>query len=102
MVLWDPTLVVAAMLILKFRLICFGFTLYLAGVGTCARQTLATGTRWWSRAVEDRLAAAGTNRTEISQVLAGVADARRERMAFLVENMPEADLRSLTAAFLLE
>ena len=90
------------MMIRIFRPICFGFTLFQAAVVAGVAQSPATSARWWSRAVEDRLAAAGTNRTEISRALAGVADARREGMAFLVENMPEADLRSLTAAFLLE
>ena len=90
------------MMILKRRLISFGFTLFQAAVVAGVAQSPATSARWWSRAVEDRLAAAGTNRTEISQALAEVADARREGMAFLMENMPEADLRSLTAAFLLE
>ncbi len=60
------------------------------------------GDPWWSNAIEDRLAQAGTNRVELRQALSEVPAARREGMAFLVENMPAADLRTLTAEFLLE
>jgi len=89
-------------MILYLRLYCFGFTLFLTALVACAAQTPAASIRWWCDTLEDRVAVAGTNRTEISQALAEVADVRREGMAFLVENMPEADLRSLTAEFLLE
>src|SRR5579862_6691741 len=58
--------------------------------------------RWWSEPVEGQLAKAGTNRNEIERALAEVPVPRREGMVFLVENMPDADLQSLSAAFLLE
>lgn len=44
---------------------------------------------------------AGDNRAEIERALATVPEDMRGGMEFLVENMPEQDLRSLDAAFLL-
>jgi transglutaminase-like putative cysteine protease len=58
--------------------------------------------RWWSDAVDARLEGAKDNREQIVGVLNGVAEGRRAGAAFLVENMPERDLRSLSADFLLE
>src|ERR1035441_1260180 len=52
--------------------------------------------------VEARLELAGTNRAAIATALRELPAARRPGMIFLVENMPLADLRSLTADFLLE
>ena len=57
---------------------------------------------WWSPAVEARLEQAGTNRTELTKALAEVSIPRRDGLVFLLENMPDRDLRSLSAAFLLE
>ena len=90
------------MMMRNLRLFCLGFALFQAAILAGVAQLPAAGARWWSRALEDRLAAAGTNRAEISKALAAAPEARREGMAFLLENMPEADLRSLTAEFLLE
>ncbi len=58
--------------------------------------------RWWSDAVEKSLATAGTNRTELAQALRDAPAARRQGLVFLLENMPQRDLQSLTAAYLLE
>ena len=49
-----------------------------------------------------RLAAAGDNRAEIEKALAEVPATQRGGMEFLIEHMPERDLRTLSAAFLLE
>ncbi len=57
---------------------------------------------WWPAAVDQALARAGTNRVQIEAALAGVPAAQRDAMQFLVENMPERDLRSLSSAYLLE
>jgi hypothetical protein len=57
---------------------------------------------WWNAAVGQALDRAGENRAELEQALRQVDDHHRVGMAFLVEHMPEADLRSLKADFLLE
>lgn len=44
---------------------------------------------------------AGDNRAQIQQALDDVPAAQREAMHFLVRNMPDRDLRSLTGEFLL-
>jgi transglutaminase-like putative cysteine protease len=62
----------------------------------------APGPRWWNDAVENALSNAGTNRSEIANALNAEREDRRDGMAFLVENMPKADLRRLSSAFLLE
>jgi poly(3-hydroxybutyrate) depolymerase len=56
---------------------------------------------WWSDGVEQALARARDNRPELERALAGVPEDQREGMAFLVANMPDGDLRSLKADFLL-
>ncbi|MEI2726497.1 MAG: transglutaminase domain-containing protein [Verrucomicrobiota bacterium] len=90
------------MLTRYFRLFCLSLTLFHAAGAATEAQSPATGIRRWSDAVENRLVQAGTNRAEISQALAEVPAARRDGMAFLVENMPAADLLALPAEFLLE
>ncbi len=52
--------------------------------------------------VEKQLAKAKGNRAELEKALAGVPKAERAGMEFLVANMPEADLVSLKADFLIE
>lgn len=57
--------------------------------------------RPWNDAVEQRLELAGTNRSELARAFRDCAPARRAGLSFLVENMPAADLKSLSASFLL-
>ena len=57
---------------------------------------------WWPDDVEQALKKAGKNRDELESVLAKTPEARRKGMAFLVANMPESDLKTLHADFLLE
>jgi len=52
--------------------------------------------------IETAVERAGTNSTEISKAWDAVPEPEREGMAFLLENMPERDLRTLSAALLLE
>src|SRR4051812_46865519 len=59
-------------------------------------------TPWWPAEVEPALARAKTNRAEIEKALNGAPAGQRRGMAFLVANMPERDLRTLKADFLLE
>lgn len=52
--------------------------------------------------LEEALARAGENRAEIERAMQGVSDEERTGMRFLVTHMPEPDLRSLSADYLIE
>lgn len=56
--------------------------------------------------IEERLVkaltTAGENKSELKKALADVPVGQREGLQFLISNMPEGDLKSLKAAFLLE
>ncbi len=56
----------------------------------------------WDDTFEARLELAGTNRAELVRAFLEAPAPRREGLRFLVENMPAADLKTLSAAFLLE
>jgi hypothetical protein len=71
-------------------------------VFTASAQTDSSAPRLWNDSVETRLALAGTNRAEIIRAFNEAATDRREGLSFLVENMPEVDLKTLSAPFLLE
>jgi len=58
--------------------------------------------RPWNEVVEQRLALAGTNRSELARAFRDCNLARRAGLSFLVENMPVADLQSLSGSFLLD
>ena len=55
-----------------------------------------------SAALAGALSRAGANRPELERALAAAAPEQREGVRFLVENMPDRDLRSLSASYLLE
>jgi hypothetical protein len=57
--------------------------------------------QWWDDDVEQALAKAKDNRGELEKALASVPRNQRTGMAFLVANMPDGDLKSLQADFLL-
>jgi predicted esterase len=57
---------------------------------------------WWRTEVEQALARAGDNRPQLIKALHDVPTEQRKGLAFLVANMPDHDLRSLSAVFLLE
>ena len=59
-------------------------------------------TNWWSDEVEQALKKAGKNRDELEKALNKSPEEQRKAMAFLVANMPDHDLKSLHADFLLE
>jgi len=61
----------------------------------------AEPTRWWSDDAELALGRAKDNRKELERALADVPKDQRKGMAFLIENMPDADLTALKAEFLL-
>jgi hypothetical protein len=52
-------------------------------------------------AVTAQLAAAGTNRAQLTAALKAVPEQQREGLAFLIANMPQQDLESLSKDFLL-
>lgn len=52
--------------------------------------------------IEKALSLAGDNRAQIEKALADVPEKQRESMRFLVAHMPDNDLKSLTADYLLE
>ncbi len=56
---------------------------------------------WWPAEVEQALTKARDNRPELEKALAAVPREQRKGMAFLIANMPDADLRALKADFLL-
>jgi poly(3-hydroxybutyrate) depolymerase len=56
---------------------------------------------WWSDDVEQALAKAKDNRPQLEKALADVPKDQRKGMAFLIANMPDGDLKSLKADFLL-
>ena len=56
----------------------------------------------WPDDVEQALKKAGKNRDELEAALTRAPEEQRKGMAFLVANMPDADLKSLHADFLLE
>jgi hypothetical protein len=59
-------------------------------------------TNWWSADVDKALERAGTNRPELVKALKATPEDQRKGMAFLIANMPEGDLKSLGADFLLD
>ncbi|MDB6109067.1 MAG: polyhydroxyalkanoate depolymerase [Pedosphaera sp.] len=83
-----------ALIVLLVLALCLG--------GSSADQAVAEAvTRWWSEPVEQALQQARTNRVELVSALGRVPKAQQEGLGFLLENMPETDLRSLSADFLL-
>ncbi|MSR65760.1 MAG: hypothetical protein EXS24_00085 [Pedosphaera sp.] len=61
-----------------------------------------TPSRWWPDAIETILKKAGTNRTDLVAALEQTPAEQRPGMKFLIENMPQRDLESLSAGFLRE
>ena len=57
---------------------------------------------WWSPAVAQTLANAGSNRTELVAALQEVPPTQREGLQFLLAHMPERDAQTLSAKYLLE
>ena len=53
-------------------------------------------------ALESSLEKAGSNRPEIEQAIEGVPDSQRDAMKWLIERMPENDLRTLDADYLIK
>lgn len=66
-----------------------------------ASPAFAAEPNWWSDDVEQALKRAKDNRKELEKALTDVPKDQRKGMAFLIENMPDSDLTSLKAEFLL-
>ena len=64
-------------------------------------QLPAAEPNWWPAEVEAALKRAKDNRKELEKALTDVPKEQRKGMAFLVEHMPDSDLTSLKADFLL-
>ncbi|HEX4644934.1 MAG TPA: hypothetical protein VH598_04935 [Verrucomicrobiae bacterium] len=64
-------------------------------------QADVSANRWWPDEIERAVARAGTNQVELTRALIEVPEAQRSGLKFLLENMPQRDLQSLTAPFLL-
>lgn len=62
----------------------------------------AAPAKWWPQTTENVLNLASENRAQLGEALRKVPVAQREGMQFLIENMPLADARSLTAKYLLD
>jgi hypothetical protein len=57
--------------------------------------------KWWDEVVDHALTMAKDNRSELEKALTAVPKDQRKGMAFLIGNMPDNDLKSLKADFLL-
>jgi hypothetical protein len=79
---------------------CRVFTMLLVSVGLSGKA-LAEDARWWDKPVEEALARAEGNRKELETALHKTPKVQRPGMAFLVVNMPDADLKSLKVDLLL-
>lgn len=66
-----------------------------------AATSLSAAETWWDRDVAEALTRAGDNQAELQKALDDVPQEQRGGMAFLIANMPDQDLRSLTADYLL-
>jgi hypothetical protein len=67
-----------------------------------ARQSFAQVAPEAGGALDKALADAGTNRTQLQLALDQVSASRRDGLVFLIENMPQRDLQTLSGDFLLE
>lgn len=89
------SIAIVALLTLSLLLLAYG------NVNSQTKKGRSSG-RWWSDAAESALIQAGTNRPELVKALNEANSGQRQGIQFLIENMPEPDLKSLTANFLLD
>ncbi len=81
---------------------CIAWNRFLAVAVSFLLVTLVHAGEFLSSGVEDALRRAGENRGELQDALEKVPANQREGLEFLIANMPERDLTSLKADFLLE
>ncbi|MDG2012361.1 MAG: transglutaminase domain-containing protein [Pirellulaceae bacterium] len=84
-----------------FVLLMIVFLLSGTSANTLAQDSTSSGP-WWSPPIENRLTEAGENQQELRQALKEVKYEHRRALEFLIEHMPTADLKSLSADYLLE
>ena len=82
---------------MRCRLLAMALLVPFWSYGSVAAQEA----RWWDKHVEDSLTQAKDNRKELEKALHNTPKSQRPGMAFLISNMPDADLQSLKADFLL-
>jgi transglutaminase-like putative cysteine protease len=85
---------------MKNTLRIFAFIASLSTVGLAA-DSAATSPKS-PPALATALEAAGPNRAELEKALTDVPAAQKAAMQFLIENMPEVDLKSLTSTYLID
>jgi predicted esterase len=81
-----------------FRTSCVLFSI----LCTAFHTTGAAPSKWWSQPIDQALANSSTNRPELETALEKVPEGQREGLQFLLENMPEPDLKRLSGQYLLE
>ncbi|HYV38713.1 MAG TPA: transglutaminase domain-containing protein [Gemmataceae bacterium] len=87
---------------LKKTFVCLTLLLSLTAFCQPQADSSQAQTSWWPAEVEQALTRAKANNAEIVKALNGAPAEQRKGMAFIVANMPDPDLRSLKADFLLE
>lgn len=86
----------------SLTLLPFLLLLLICGNAISQPQHKNPAARWWSDATESALVQAGTNRPELVKALNLASRGQREGMQFLIENMPQWDLKALTSDFLMD
>jgi hypothetical protein len=76
---------------------CYVCSLVIFSMALCTAQLQADDTT-----LQEALAKSGSNRSELERAIKEVPADEKEGMLFLIENMPDRDLTSLSADFLLE
>ena len=66
------------------------------------RMTKKMNEKWWPKTVEAALKRAGDNRAQLTNALQKVPPEQRDGLQFLLENMPDSDLKTLSSQFLLD
>ncbi len=81
---------------LSYAAVC---VIWAAAVSAAVGESAATAP---ARTVGQAMEKAGANRAQLEKALAGVSGVQREGMEFLIANMPDRDLTSLSGEFLVE
>ena len=81
---------------------CLVSNIALVGQSAAQESQNAADDQWWSQQADDALVLADENRDQLVAALKQVPEDQRAAMDFLIANMPQNDLQSLSAEFLLE
>jgi hypothetical protein len=77
------------------------FAVVVSVLSGCSGKYPDVPEEYWSR-LDSAFQEAGANAVELKKALTEAPSDEKEGMAFLIANMPERDLKTLTSAFLLE